>query len=159
MKCTGRKFLKIMLLEEQLLQFIILNHSLQDIDIFFIAPEKEGLILLTPFYEFLLKKGYKTYKEYIMIEDMPIQFIPAIDNLEREAVENSIPVNYKEVEVKIFRAEYLIAIFLRVYRPKDREKIIKLLEQAKIDKDFLMDILKKHNLDEKFKEFMKVYYG
>jgi hypothetical protein len=35
----------------------------KDIDIFFIPPEKDKLILLTPFYDFLLKKGYKIYKK------------------------------------------------------------------------------------------------
>lgn len=131
----------------------------KDVDIFFIPPEKEKIILLTPFYDFLLKKGYKTYKEYIMIGDTPIQFIPATADLEKEAVENTIEVKYRNMSVKILRPEYLIAIFLKVYRPKDREKLIKLLEQTKINKTFLSNILKKHKLDKKFDDFMEKYYG
>lgn len=130
----------------------------KDIDIFFIPPEKEKLILLTPFYDFLLKKGYKTYKEYIIIEDTPIQFIPVTDKLEEEAVENAILVNYKNIDIKILRPEYLIAIFLKVYRPKDREKLIKLLDQAKINKKLLLDILKRHKLNKKFNDFIRKYY-
>ncbi|MEA1964015.1 MAG: hypothetical protein U9O41_02685 [Candidatus Aerophobetes bacterium] len=132
--------------------------STKDIDIFFIHPEKEKVILLTPFYDFLLKKGYKTYKEYIMIGGTPIQFIPASTELEKDAVENAILVKYRNIDVKILRPEYLIAIFLKVYRPKDRDKLIKLLDQANIDKTFLSDILEKHNLDKKFNDFMKKYY-
>jgi predicted nucleotidyltransferase len=131
----------------------------KDVDIFFTPLEKEKIILLTPFYDFLLKKGYKTYKEYIIIGETPIQFIPATNELEKEAVEKAIFVKYENIELKILRPEYLIAIFLRVYRAKDREKIIKLLDQAKIEKTFLSDILKRHNLDKKFAEFMKKYYG
>jgi hypothetical protein len=131
----------------------------KDIDIFFIPVEKEKIILLTPFYEFLLKKGYKTYKEYIMIGETPIQFIPVASELEREAVEKAISVKYRNIQIKILRPEYLIAIFLEVYRPKDKDKMIKLLEQAKIDKTFLQDILAKHNLDKKFNDFRVKYYG
>ncbi|MEO0129934.1 MAG: hypothetical protein ABIL02_06820 [candidate division WOR-3 bacterium] len=130
----------------------------KDVDIFFIPPEKNRLILLTPFYDFLLKRGYKTYKEYIMIGNMPIQFIPATDELEKEAIENAILVKYKKIEVKIFRPEYLIAIFLKVYRPKDREKLIKLLDQTKIDKRFLSNILRKYKLNNKFSDFIRRHY-
>jgi len=130
----------------------------KDLDIFFMPIEKEKVILLTPFYDFLLKKGYKTYKEYIMIGDTPIQFIPASTDLEKEAVKNATFVKYKNIEVKILKPEYLIAVFLKVYRPKDRDKLIRLLEQSKINKTFLSDILKRHNLDKKFTDFMKKYY-
>jgi len=131
----------------------------KDIDIFFIPPEKDKIILLTPFYDFLLKKGYKTYKEYIMIGEVPIQFIPTATELEKEAVEKAISVKYKNIGVKILRPEYLVAIFLDVFRAKDRDKLIKLLDQAKIDKALLKNILARHNLDKKYDDFMEKYYG
>lgn len=131
----------------------------KDIDIFFIPPEKDKIILLTPFYDFLLKKGYKTYKEYIMIGEVPIQFIPTATELEKEAVEKAISVKYKNIDVKILRPEYLVAIFLDVFRAKDRDKLIKLLDQAKIDKALLKNILARHNLDKKYDDFMEKYYG
>lgn len=131
----------------------------KDIDIFFIPPEEDKLIILTSFYDFLLKKGYKTYKEYIMIGDTPVQFIPTATALEKEAVEKAISVKYKNVDVKILRPEYLVAIFLAVFRPKDRDKLIRLLEQVKIDKALLHDVLSRHNLDKKFDDFMERFYG
>jgi len=131
----------------------------KDVDIFFIPLEEDKMILLTPFYDFLLKKGYKTYKEYIMIGETPVQFIPTATALEKEAVEKAISVKYKNVDVKILRPEYLVAIFLKVFRPKDRDKLIKLLDQVKIDKNLLHDVLSRHNLDQKFDDFMEKYYG
>jgi len=131
----------------------------KDIDIFFIPPEEDEIIILTPFYDFLLKKGYKTYKEYIMIGDTPVQFIPTATLLEKEAVEKAISVKYKSVDIKILRPEYLVAIFLKVFRPKDRDKLIRLLDQVKIDKALLHDVLSRHNLDKKFNDFMEKYYG
>ncbi|HOM27430.1 MAG TPA: hypothetical protein PKV21_08000, partial [bacterium] len=97
--------------------------------------------------------------EYILINKIPVQFIPASKDLEKEAIENSVKVKFKNIEIKILKAEYLIAIFLDVFRPKDREKIIKLIEQSKIDKKVLFDILKRYNLYEKFNEFIEKYYG
>ncbi|MCS7231645.1 MAG: hypothetical protein RMJ67_05870 [Elusimicrobiota bacterium] len=105
-----------------------------------------------------VKKEYKIFKEYIVINDVLIQFIPVDDELEKEAVEKATTVKFKNVSIKIIKPEYLIAIFLKVYRAKDREKIIKLLEQAKIDKSLLTNILRKYGLDEKFREFVKNYY-
>ena len=130
----------------------------KDIDIFFIPPEKEKILLLTPFYDFLLKKGYKTYKEYIMVGDTPIQFIPTATDLEKEAVKNAVVVKYKNIEIKILKPEYLIAIFVSVFRPKDRDKIIRLLEQAKVNKNLLKKILKTYGLWEKYQGFLKKYY-
>ena len=131
----------------------------QDVDVFFIPSEEDKIIILTPFYDFFLKKGYKTYKEYIMIGDTPVQFIPTATELEKEAVEKAISVKYKDVDIKILRAEYLVAIFLKVFRPKDRDKLIRLLDQVKIDKTLLNDILSRHNLDKNFDDFIEKYYG
>lgn len=124
-----------------------------DVDIFFIPPEEQGILVLTPFYDYLNKKGYKTHKEYILIGETPIQFIPAATALEKEAVQNAVVVSYKNVKVNILRLEYLIAIFLSVYRLKDREKIVKLIEQTKIDRKLLTEILLRHGLKEKFENF------
>lgn len=123
------------------------------VDIFFIPPEEQGILVLTPFYDYLNKKGYKTHKEYILIGETPIQFIPAATALEKEAVQNAVVVSYKNVKVNILRPEYLIAIFLSVYRLKDREKIVKLIEQTKIDRKLLTEILLRHGLKEKFENF------
>jgi len=124
-----------------------------DVDIFFIPPEEQGLLVLTPFYEFCTQAGYKTYKEYILIDETPIQFLPAATELEKEAVQHAVPVTYKNIQVNVLRPEYLIAIFLRVFRLKDQEKIVRLLEQTEIDKNLLSDILTRHGLKEKFENF------
>lgn len=124
-----------------------------DVDIFFIPPEEQGILILTPFYDYLTKKGYKTHKEYILIGETPIQFIPGATALETEAVQNAVVVSYKNVKVNILRPEYLIAIFLSVYRLKDREKIVKLIEQTKIDRKLLNEILLRYDLKEKFENF------
>jgi len=84
-----------------------------------------------------------------------VQFIPVGDKLEHSAVNDSKTVNYGKVKTKILKAEYLIAIALKVGRGKDLEKISRLMEQAKINKKNLKEILKKHNLLGKFSKWEK----
>jgi hypothetical protein len=84
-----------------------------------------------------------------MIEGIPVEFIPAV-GLTREAVEQSIIVDFEGVKTKVMTPEYLIASFLLAGRDKDITKIKLLLEQAPIDQEKLTGILSRYNLLEKF---------
>jgi len=69
------------------------------LDIFVILPSKEinkkKLILLSPIFEYLASKGYSWRGEHIIIEGIPVQFIPA-DPLEEEAIKNA-----KEIKLSL----------------------------------------------------------
>ncbi len=119
-----------------------------DLDIFFI-PVKGGLDELAPIYDFARKRGYVEEAEAIIIEGFPVQFIPAYNDLVREAVAEAVTVNYRDVEVKLVRAEYLTAIALQTGRAKDRERALRLLESEAVDRDMLTRILKQHGLMDK----------
>lgn len=130
-----------------------------DLDILYIPPSEEKIISLTPIYDWLKKdKGYKPHKEHILIEGIPTQFIPVYNELIKEAVEEAREEKYKNVKTRIIRPEHLIAIMLQTFRPKDKERIIKLLDEAKIDKRLLAGILRKHGLKSKFDHFVGSYY-
>jgi len=123
-----------------------------DLDIFVIISGKKkekSLIELTPIYDYLKSKGYAWKGEHIMIEGVPVQFIPA-DKLEEEAIKAAKETIYQEVRTKVLTPEYLITILLRAGRRKDFDKILKLMEQTKVDKQKLKIILKKYHLFEKF---------
>lgn len=131
-----------------------------DLDIFFVpVKEEKGVLNLSPIYEWFKNKGYKPDKEHIIIEGIPVQFIPVYNELIIEAVENAIETIYQNTKINVVRAEYLIAIMLQTFRPKDKERIIKLIDEAEIDSSFLQKILQKHRLNEKFDKFTRVYYG
>jgi predicted nucleotidyltransferase len=66
--------------------------------------------------------------------------------LTEEAVRNAKQIEYEGVPAKVFRPEYIIAIAASVGRHKDLARIEQLLEQAKIDKALLDDILRRHKL-------------
>ena len=122
-----------------------------DLDIFFI-PAKEGLDVLAPIYEYAKERGFSTQAESILIEGFPVQFIPAYNDLVREAVENASTLKYRDVEAKVVTAEYLAAIALQTGRAKDRERVIRLLEEADIDRTVFDRILEWFGLAEKFKK-------
>jgi len=113
---------------------------------------------ISSIYDFLETKGYKPHKEHIIIENLPVQFLPAYNELIREAIENAVEVKYKKTETWIFRAEHLIAIMIQTSRPKDKERMIKILDEAEIEKGYLTKILQKYGLKEKFEGFVRLYY-
>ena len=129
-----------------------------DLDIFYV-PIEESIDVLAPIYKYLKEKGYKTQREHIMIEGVPTQFIPVYNELVREAVQNSTEVKYGKMRTKVLGLEYLIAVMLQTYRAKDRERIIKIFEEVRVDQKFLKKLLKKYNLYGKYTKFRGLYFG
>ena len=48
---------------------------------------------------------------------------------------------------------------VQTFRPKDRKRIIKIIEEDELNLKFLEKILKKYNLYQKFRQVRGVYYG
>ena len=103
------------------------------------------------------KKGYREQEEHIVIEGIPVQFIPANNELVEEATERAIEIKYKRMKTKIVRVEHLLAIMLQTYRPKDRERILLILDEAPIDMPYLENVLERHGLQEKWSKFRRRY--
>lgn len=125
-----------------------------DIDIFVFLPDDKstkGLINLSPLYGALESLGYRAKKEHVMIEEIPVQFIPAYNSLVEEAVRRASIKEYAGIKTKVLTIEYLFAIMTDTNRPKDRERIRKLLEEVPFDRKALQSILRRHSLLEKWK--------
>lgn len=125
-----------------------------DLDVFFL-PVKEGLDELAPIYEFAHSRAYAEQAEALLIEGFPVQFIPAYNALVREAVTRATTLKYRHTEAKVVKAEYLTAIALQTGRAKDRERVVRLLEEAAIDRAVLDKILEEHGLAEKLRRIEK----
>jgi len=128
-----------------------------DLDIFFI-PAKDGLDVLAPIYDYAGERGFGTHAESILIEGFPVQFIPAYNDLVRQAVENAATLKYRDVEAKVVTAEHLAAISLQTGRAKDRERVSRLLEEAVIDRAVLGRILESFGLADKLKKLEKQFH-
>lgn len=130
----------------------------RDLDIFIITSEElkvKEVINLSTIYDYLKAKGYnKWVGQWIIIDGVPIEFIPAV-GLGQEAVENAVPVEFQNVKTRVMAPEYLIALLLRAGRDKDKRKIEMLLQQAEINRKKLNEILSKYSLNERFKRLIE----
>lgn len=128
-----------------------------DLDILFI-PIEDTIDILAPIYQYLKEKGFKAKKEHVLIEGVPVQFIPVYNELVKEAVQHSGEVKYGRIKTKVLGLEYLIAVMFQTYRPKDRERLVKVFEEAKIDLKLLKRIIKKYGLYDKYVQFKEMYF-
>ena len=123
-----------------------------DVDVFVILrTKKSSLILLSPIYDYLRVLGYNQWVGgHIIVGDQKVQFIVG-DGLGTEAITNAKVKIYKGTTVRIVSPEYLVALFLVAGRQKDKYKARMILDQAKIDKNKLLMILRKYRLISKYK--------
>ena len=125
-----------------------------DIDIFVsLQNVSGGLISMSPMYDYLIVRGYKTEGEYIVIEGWPVQFLPPTNALVEEALAQAIDTDLEGVPTRVMTAEHLMAIALQTGRGKDHARILQFIESGTLDPDKLDGILKRHGLVEKWERF------
>ena len=127
-----------------------------DFDIICRFPSQGDLIDPSPVYNKLKKLGYNFgVEDRVMVEGVPLQFIPASRGLMEEALDNALSVTICGVNTRILRVEYLAAIMLNLYRPKDRAKLDLIVNNKSVpfDHGLFKNILKRYDLNEKWKRF------
>jgi len=124
-----------------------------DLDAFVLLPRGKGkLVTLSPIYDFLRRKGYRARGEYVQIEDLPVQFLPAYNDLVAEAVRAARRVRFRRTTVRFLRIEHLLAIAAQTGRAKDRARIAQLSAGGRINRTYLRGILERHGLTRKWQE-------
>ena len=124
-----------------------------DLDVFVVLPQSAASLLSLSPLEALRAQGYTDEGECVLIEGVPVQFLPAHNTLLEEALREAQETLYEEVSTKVVRAEHLIAICLQTGRDKDRERVRILREQAEVDKSYLAGMLQRHSLAGKWKQW------
>lgn len=135
--------------------FYVEPFATQDIDVFIMMRiEPTGLVAQIPGWDYLKARGYtETRGEAIVVEDWPLQFIPVSDALQEEAYLNATMLDFEGEPVRVVLAEHLLAIMLRTGRVKDLARAEMFFSQESIDRDIFLDIIKRHGLEEKWKDF------
>jgi hypothetical protein len=131
--------------------------STVDIDIFITIPPlgSSRLISLSPVYDYLTGLGFKSEHEHLLIHDWPVQFLPAANTLEQEAIEKADMVQFAGLETRVMKPEHLVAIALKTGRPKDALRILQFLEKKAINPAKLKAVLSRHGLEIKWQAFQK----
>jgi hypothetical protein len=132
-----------------------------DVDIFVMLPTAPGssLLSLAPLYDYLKVRGGAVKDEHIVIGGWPVQFLPPSNELEREAVAESVSTTVEGVTTWVMSAEHLVAIALCTGRSKDHIRILQFIEQDAMDRGKLQAILERHGLTPKWKLFERKYLG
>jgi hypothetical protein len=126
-----------------------------DLDVLAFIPGKGGLINLGPIYDFFSARGAAASGEYLLIDGLKFQFIPAATPLESESLHSAITATEQDSSFRIIDLEYLIALKLAAGRNKDLLHIQILLDAPRRPVDFsrLEKILKTHDLSDKWHQF------
>lgn len=135
-----------------------------DLDIFVLLPDKVSpLDPLRDVFERLKGLGYAFDGEFMVIEGVPVQFLPAEDptGLQKAALECAVHVDYKSpsgtVGTWVLTPEYLIALALQVHRSKDYDRVFRLLSDATVDNSLVGDLIARYHLKDYWDVFLRRY--
>jgi hypothetical protein len=126
-----------------------------DLDVFVVLPHADDAILLTltPVYEYLAAQGYLPEKECVMIEGVPVQFLPAYNPLLEEALAQARDILYDDVSTRVLTLEHLTAIAVQTGRGKDRARLPMFMESEALDHRRLDEILARYGLTERWSQW------
>jgi len=83
-----------------------------DLDVFVFLPSEGGMIVsLQRIYEWTESRGYRTEAEHVIINGIPVQFLPSHNELSDEAIETAVSLEYEGAPVRVVRPEYLVALY------------------------------------------------
>jgi len=123
----------------------------EDLDVFVLLSDvANSLSPLSEIYDVLREKGYVENREHMMIEGIPIQFLPAYNPLIEEAVRDARKVEFEGVITQVPTPEHLMAIMLQTGRAKDRLRFEMFQEQVEYDNERLAEIVSKHSLQDRY---------
>jgi hypothetical protein len=118
-----------------------------DLDVFVILPPPEQpIVTLRPVYAWLRARGFEAHAEHVLIHGVPVQFMPAYNELVEEAIAAARDHDYDDVTVRVCPPEHLIALALQAGGGKRRERAHQLLETADIDRALLDEIMSRHGV-------------
>ena len=125
-----------------------------DLDVFVLLPQTSGgLLTLAPIYESLKRRGCEEEGECLLVEGMPVQFLPANNPLLEEALTEARETRYAETVTRVLRPEHLAAIMIQTGRDKDRQRFAAFMQQVELDADYLREALERHQLTERFNKW------
>jgi len=120
-----------------------------DLDVLVFLPEASGSIVsLDSIYRWAERYGYRQDREHILIEGLPVQFVPAHNTLADEAIETAAELSYGGIRIRVVKPEYLIALYLEgsAATAKRRERAAALRESGKIDETLLRDVAQRFKI-------------
>ena len=118
-----------------------------DLEVFVTLPsagsESEPLSAI---YGWAEEQGFAIQSEHLIINDVPVQFLPAYNDLVDDAVKAARVHDYDGVSVRVVDPEHLVVLALQAGGARRRERAWQLLQSGTVDRERLRSILVKHGL-------------
>jgi hypothetical protein len=141
--------------------FYIEPTQTQDIDVFIHLETKLGSLIVTtePIIKRLKEMGYTLWKDdKIIVQNWPIQFLPASKPIEAEAIENAVEKPLADgVVTFVPPPEYLMLIAIDLGRPKDIMRLYQFHSEKVYDPTKLNLLLERHKLSDKWKRILELF--
>ncbi|MCX6542982.1 MAG: nucleotidyltransferase [Acidobacteria bacterium] len=119
-----------------------------DVDVFVIVrgAGQHELAPLAGIYDWARAQGYRTEAEHVLIDGVPVQFLPAYTALVEESIREARPLTYGSEPVRVVGPEHLVALALQAGGARRRERAYQLLESGDVDRARLLELLTRHGL-------------
>jgi hypothetical protein len=121
-----------------------------DLDVLVALPQSEGIIVsLSAIYDWAKDRGLATRGEYVVMGDIPVQFLVSPGPLTDEAILHAATLRFGHTNVRVVRPEYLIAMFLHgsARTQQRRERAAVLRDHAGIDESLLRELVQRFSLE------------
>lgn len=109
-------------------------------------PTRSPLTPLASIYEFARSRGLAVEREHVVVEGIPVQFLPAPSPLVEEAIEKALLKKAGSTPVRVMSPEHLAAVMVEVGRPKDKLRLESFFSGGVLDREVLEEILRRHGL-------------
>lgn len=119
-----------------------------DIDVFVLLAQTApvSLVSLGMFYEWAQERGFPVDAEHILVHGVPVQFLPAHNELAEAAVIMARTLDYDGVPVRVIDPEHLAALAFQAGGHKRRERAWQMLEVGVVDRHRLRTLLSAHGI-------------
>src|ERR1700680_1044744 len=121
-----------------------------DLDVLlFLAEQEKPLVSLGTIYQWAAAQGYPVDGEHVIVEGLPVQFLPSHNELADEAIEKAATLEYEGVAVRVARPEYLVALYLEpsARTSKRRERAAALIEAPGTDRSLVQELIHRFRLE------------
>lgn len=120
-----------------------------DLDVFITSSTatSETLAPLQDIYRWAEANNFVADAEHILVHGVPVQFIPAYNQLAASAVAHAREHDYDGVAVRVVDPEHLVALALQAGGGRRRERAWQLLQAGTVDRRKLAALLDSHHIE------------
>jgi hypothetical protein len=130
-----------------------------DLDVFIeLHASPSALIVDTKaIIDYVLERGGAIEKDYVVIADSPVQFLPPATPLAEEALKEAVEKPIEDTPAYVFTAEHIAALALQLGRGKDKARLLQFIEAGVLDQNRFRSIIERYGLTGQWEQFERQF--